>query len=449
MIYPLVIDDNESNTVILPSSLKADGRTAVAFGSFLAPCTIISSSGPSDSIIVAGDVAQRLLIPFAAKVHVFLTDEAVHIGPLVGVFTAGFTKSPHRPVGGRSFFFAKLLAQEKQVGGFAFLFGLPHIDWEHGTVNGYFYTERGWERHTVPLPTVIYNRLPNRRIENDDMFQTVTKTLQTAYGIPVFNGRFFNKWEVYRRLAVHRDARPYLPETSAYVTRQTIEQFLNRYTGAYVKPADGSLGRGIYHLVKKKDAYECRFRDEHGETKTTLFPTAMALWHHLLAHAPLHRYVIQQAVPLITINGRPTDFRVHTNKNENGQWQVSAVAAKIAGRQSITTHVNSGGMVKTLEEIFPNTAKRETVLARLRDAALTLSRCLDETSDTLIGEIGFDFGVDEQGNIWMFEANSKPGRSIFKHPGLKEADERTALLPLAYAVHLSKTAIIDPEAFGL
>lgn len=111
--------------------------------------------------------------------------------------------------------------------------------------------------------------------------------------------------------------------------------------------------------------------------------------------------------------------------------------------------MNSGGMVKTLEEIFPNTAKRETVLARLRDAALTLSRCLDETSDTLIGEIGFDFGVDEQGNIWMFEANSKPGRSIFKHPGLKEADERTALLPLAYAVHLSKTAIIDPEAFGL
>lgn len=289
MIYPLVIDDNESNTVILPSSLKAEGRTAVAFGSFLAPCTIISSSGPSDSIIVAGDVAQRLLIPFAAKVHVFLTDEAVHIGPLVGVFTAGFTKSPHRPVGGRSFFFAKLLAQEKQVGGFAFLFGLPHIDWEHGTVNGYFYTERCWERHTVPLPTVIYNRLPNRRIENDDMFQTVTKTLQTAYGIPVFNGRFFNKWEVYRRLAVHRDARPYLPETSAYVTRQTIEQFLNRYTGAYVKPADGSLGRGIYHLVKKRMHTNAAFVTNTAKRKQRCFRPP---WRYGIICSPTPRFIV-------------------------------------------------------------------------------------------------------------------------------------------------------------
>ncbi|AGT30970.1 hypothetical protein M493_03315 [Geobacillus genomosp. 3] len=446
MTYEFIIDKNGENTVTLPASLQANGQTAAAFGSVLVPCRIVSSSALTDRVVITSDVARRLSIPFAANVHVFLTAEAVHFGPLVGVFTAGFTKSLQRPVGGRSFFFAKLLAQEKQVGGFAFLFGPSHIDWENGMINGYFYTERGWERHTVPLPTVIYNRLPNRRIENNEMFQTITETLQTAYGIPVFNGHFFNKWDIYRQLATHREARPYLPATSAHITWQTVEQFLTRYTEAYVKPADGSLGRGIYHLAQKNNVYECRFRDEQGETKTALFPTAMALWHYLLAEAPLHRCVIQQAVPLMTVNGRPTDFRVHTNKNEYGQWQVSAIAAKIAGRQSITTHMNSGGIVKTLEDIFPDTAQRETVLARLHNAALTLSRCLDETSETLIGEIGFDLGVDKQGKIWMFEANSKPGRSIFKHPGLKEADERTSLLPLAYAVHLSKTAITEPEA---
>ncbi|OQP06912.1 glutathione synthetase [Geobacillus sp. 46C-IIa] len=446
MTYTLLIDDKGENTVTLPASLQAAGQTAAAFGSRLVPCRIVSSSALTDCVVITSDIARRLSIPFVANVHVFLTAEAVHVGPLVGILTAGFTKSLHRPVGNRSFFFAKLLAQEKQVGGFAFLFGTSHIDWENGMVNGYFYTERGWERHAVPLPTVIYNRLPNRRIENDETFQTITETLQTAYGIPVFNGHFFNKWEIYRRLASHPEAQPYLPATAAHITWQTVDQFLARYTEAYVKPADGSLGRGICHLVKKNNVYECRFRDEQGETKTALFPTAMALWHHLLANAPLHRYVIQQAVPLMTVNGRPTDFRVHTNKNEYGQWQVSAIAAKIAGKQSITTHMNSGGIVKTLEEIFPDTAQRETVLTRLHHAALTLSRCLDETSETLIGEIGFDLGVDKQGRIWMFEANSKPGRSIFQHPGLKEADERTVLLPLAYAVHLSKTAITEPEA---
>jgi len=447
MTYTLLIDDKGEQTVTLPASLGTSGQTAAAFGSLLVPCRIVSSSALTDCVIVTRDIARRLSIPFAANVHLFLTTEAVHFGPLVGILTAGFTKSPHRPVGSRSFFFAKLLAQEKQVGGFAFLFGASHIDWENGMVNGYFYTERGWERHMVPLPTVIYNRLPNRRIENDETFQAITETLQTSYGIPVFNSHFFNKWEIYRRLASHPEAQPYLPTTAAHITWQTVEQFLARHTEAYVKPVDGSLGRGIYHLAKKNNVYECRFRNEQGETKTALFPTAMALWHHLLANAPLHRYVIQQAVPLMTVNGRPTDFRVHTNKNEYGQWQVSAIAAKIAGKQSITTHMNSGGIVKTLEEIFPDYSIRKAVLTRLHHAALTLSRCLDETSETLIGEIGFDLGVDKQGEIWMFEANSRPGRSIFQHPGLKEADERTVLLPLAYAVHLSKTAIIEPGAF--
>ncbi|MEK1830725.1 YheC/YheD family protein [Priestia megaterium] len=38
---------------------------------------------------------------------------------------------------------------------------------------------------------------------------------------------------------------------------------------------------------------------------------------------------------------------------------------------------------------------------------------LEQELNGLIGELGFDFGVDYQGNVWLFEANSKPGRSIF------------------------------------
>ena len=36
-----------------------------------------------------------------------------------------------------------------------------------------------------------------------------------------------------------------------------------------------------------------------------------------------------------------------------------------------------------------------------------------------IGEIGFDLGIDQTGAIWMFEANSRPGREIFQHVSLK------------------------------
>ncbi len=146
------------------------------------------------------------------------------------------------------------------------------------------------------------------------------------------------------------------------------------------------------------------------------------------------------------VNGRKFDFRVHTNKNEEGVWQVSAIAAKIAEKRSVTTHINNGGIVKTIEEIFPDRSTRNHIIRQLHDTALTLSRCLEEQLQMNIGEIGFDLGIDQQYRIWMFEANSKPGRCIFKHPKLKQYDELTAMLSLAYAVYLSKKIIDEPEA---
>ncbi len=37
---------------------------------------------------------------------------------------------------------------------------------------------------------------------------------------------------------------------------------------------------------------------------------------------------------------------------------------------------------------------------------------IERKSKRRVGELGFDIGIDKSGNIWMFEANAKPGRSI-------------------------------------
>jgi len=67
----------------------------------------------------------------------------------------------------------------------------------------------------------------------------------------------------------------------------------------------------------------------------------------------------------------------------------------------------------------------------------------------IIGEIGYDFGIDTNGDIWLFEANSKPGRSIFKHPDLKEFDVLTRKLSLSFAVFLTEKAMKTPEELFL
>jgi hypothetical protein len=63
----------------------------------------------------------------------------------------------------------------------------------------------------------------------------------------------------------------------------------------------------------------------------------------------------------------------------------------------------------------------------------------------IIAEIGFDLGIDRHGDVWFFEANSKPGRSIFSHPELRDFDHLTCKLSLAFAVFLTEQTILHPE----
>ncbi|WP_328018892.1 YheC/YheD family protein, partial [Heyndrickxia sporothermodurans] len=46
--------------------------------------------------------------------------------------------------------------------------------------------------------------------------------------------------------------------------------------------------------------------------------------------------------------------------------------------------------------------------------------------------------IQKKGNVWLFEANSKPGRSIFSHPNLREFDFLTRKLTLSYSIFLTE-----------
>jgi hypothetical protein len=448
MIYTLKINEKGQKTVWLPSNIPITKQTQVMFGSYSEPCLLISRLDNKNEIAITKDLAKKLKIPFSSPICVFLDEQSVHLGPLIGIFTAGFKKSTIRPIGKRTFFFAKLLTKEKEVGGFAFVFGAHHINWEMGTINGYFYTENGWEQFEVPFPNVIYNRLPNRRTENETTFQQIKHKLKNEYLIPWFNESFFNKWEIYHLLQKHPSALSYLPETHAHPTEEIVQMLLEKYKNVYVKPANGSLGLSVYQIIQAKDQkiYYCRYRDEYEQNRLRKFTSLSSLWSELFKQKEMERYIVQQGIPLIRYKGRQVDFRIHTNKNKNGKWQVSAIAAKVAGKGSVTTHINNGGIVKTLDEIFEHEQERCFMTEKLKEAALTLSQCLEEKMGIAIGEIGFDIGIDQKRNIWLFEANSKPGRSIFTHPKLKKYEDLTTILSLEYGVYLSEQMITKPEA---
>jgi hypothetical protein len=438
---------DETNAVTIPVSLQSKGISQIGFGTKTIRCKVSSSLGQEGIIYVSKDLITELNIPANRTLHFFINDDILHVGPLVGIFTAGFTESMLRPIGERSLFFAKLLTIEKSVGVCAFVFGAHLIDWNEGTVKGYFYDEKeGWTKQDIPLPNVIYDRLPNRKTENHQALKNIKHRLQDEYLIPWYNPGFFSKWEMYTSLLNEKDLSTYLPETMYQPTYEDIEKMVSEHRHVYIKPANGSLGLGIYQVVasENEEAFYCRYKDGE-ENRLQKFTSLKKLVNYLFKNKKLDRYLIQQGIDLIRYENRPLDFRIHTNRDHEGKWRMTALAAKIAGRGSVTTHLNNGGMIKTLEELYPEKIKREELYKQLEDTVITLSHAIAARTEGFIGEIGFDIGLDREGHIWLFEANSKPGRAIFSHPKLRRQDKLSRQLAMSYAIYLTQQGIQHPE----
>lgn len=445
--FPLEILKNSNQKVCIPSHIKSNVKlTKIAFGTNMIETEIEQHN--RQAISLSKDIAEKLLLPpIKVPMHLFIANETVIVGPLVGIFTSGFTPFLLRPIGERSLFFAKLLSVKKSVGALPFIFGEQHINWEEGTINGLFYHLDGWKTYEVPFPNVVYDRLPNRRTEKQTSLRLVKERLQSEYMIPWYNPGFFNKLDVNDRLQQNENINTFLPETYAFSSFSDIEQMLSKYGHVFIKPINGSLGLGIHQILfdKAEGSYFCRYRDQARQNKLIKFNTLESLMGRIFKGKNLNRMLIQQGIYLLRKDKRPVDFRVHTNKDEKGNWVVTAIAAKVAGAGSVTTHVKSGGMIKTIEEVFPALEEQKEVKGKLADAAIKLSEALEESMEGIIGEIGFDLGIDRNGEVWLFEANSKPGRSIFSNPQLREYDHLTRKLSLAFAIYLTERAISQPE----
>lgn len=428
--------------VIYHQSLKK-----IAFGSKSIEVDFLAHPDQKDRIVISKRMQEELQFPnLNIPLHFFIEDQVLFIGPLVGIFTSGFSASQENLMGERTAFFAKLLSVNKTVGALPFVFGEEHIDWEQGSIKGFFYHEKRWETFDVPFPNVIYDRLPNRKSEGNPKLIKVKNRLQREYLIPWYNPGFFNKLDIYERLQQNDLVTSYLPETHPFTSFSTIEIMLSQYGHIYIKPKNGSLGLGVHQIIydKHHGDYYCRYQDPDGINRLRKFASLEKLFNLVFSKQNLDKMLVQQGIHLLRKDTRAIDFRVHTNKDELGNWHVSAIAAKIAGPGSVTTHKRCGGEIKTISEIFPK-EECELFTEKLSCAALNLSSVLDHNIEGIIGEIGFDLGIDRNGDVWLFEANSKPGRSIFEHPELKDFDLLTRQLSIAFAVFLTEQALHHPE----
>lgn len=210
---------------------------------------------------------------------------------------------------------------------------------------------------------------------------------------------------------------------------------------AFLKPKAGSHGKRTLHARllggKEGGGLSIRGRDRNNGAFRLHFRTLDQglSWIHRFTGS--RRYIMQPYLHLTSSRNQPFDVRVLMQKNGRGAWTLTGMAVRLGGCGSLTSNLHGGGTAVAvlpflLAEYGATGAELHEELAA---AAAVLPPLLEETCGRL-GELGLDFGIDAGGRIYLLEANSKPGRSVFRLTGDRRAAKLAAENPLRYARHL-------------
>jgi len=275
----------------------------------------------------------------------------------------------------------------------------------------------------MPLPDIIYNRIPNREIERTRKVRRKLAACQSDSRITMFNPYFFNKWQLFKWLKASSTTKVFLPKTQRLSSAKVLEKMLNDHHFLYLKPESGKAGKGIMTVSYKPNSslpYRLNIQEKQSSI-TYNCVNFKKLWARISEEMDNNPYIVQQGITLATYRSHKFDLRALIQKNSNGEWELTGLGARVAGGTSITTHVPRGGRIddpiKLLSYAF-SSKESHTIVEKASKAAVTIATQIEKQSKYRLGEMSMDIGVDKKGDIWFFEANSKPMK--FDEPHIRQ-----------------------------
>ncbi|KOP81621.1 YheC/YheD family protein [Cytobacillus solani] len=392
-----------------------------------------------NEIIFEEGLFQKLSIPIQESQWVSSFSRTSHtltLGPVIGILT-DYTESEKEPHFRSIHAFCKELHDlVTEIGGFLFVFQLA--DWTDTTLEGYYYQNNHWQKSSLPLPAVIYNRIHSRRLEASHLFETF-KTKIKGKQILIFNDHFLSKSIVHHLLYSEEYMKPYLPETWM-LTEHSLQEMLKKYSSIFIKPIHGSQGRNIIKAINENEALQVKISTGTNKDRTFQFTDHIQFYQWLLPHLKKRTYLIQQAIPLMSYKNRQLDFRILCHKNFQNTWKVTSAVARLSDDQQFVSNIARGGEIMKPIHILSILSNRETAIQQLKlmkELAIEASSIVSQMSDGFIGELGVDIGVDEEGKLWIIEINSKPSKN-FEAESNKIRPSAKALLEYCTFLSFSK-----------
>lgn len=312
----------------------------------------------------------------------------------------------------------------------------------HGRINALTYRpEQGkWVRKSTAFPPLIYDRCRYHGTEN---FRKLSLFRKTHTELRYMSRPLGNKWMVHQMLSEQADIAVHLPATIPFKNGKELREFLRSYPVVYMKPKNGTGGRGIIRLRRLQGgrSYLMQGRDPFRRILPVQQVTTGQIAAKVAEWKLEDRYIVQQGIPLKLKDGRVHDFRMLVQKDGLGEWQVTGCAGRIGPKRSVTSNLHGGGTAVPMEALlysrFKDSAKVKAIQQEAYALGLEVVKHLEKKFDVFC-EVGIDLAVDPQGHVWLLEVNPKPSREVFRRIGEKETYRKAISRPLEFALWLSQ-----------
>jgi hypothetical protein len=359
--------------------------------------------------------------------------------PVLGILTLYLTNSKmleERPV------YEKMIAAGKRIGISVFVFTPQDVEDSSDRIHAMlFNTVTGtWSRRWVRFPHVIYDRC---RIQKSHRFQQLLAFRKRYSHLLFLNRPLRNKWIVYRTLGRVSAFRPHLPVTKLYQSSDDVSMMLRKFQTVYLKPINGTGGRGILRIDRQKDGSLLLQGRNHARSIVQPRRIARSSLSSAISGWDMHgdRYIVQQGLNIKLSSGRIHDYRMLVQKNGSGSWEVTGCAGRIGPLRSITSNLHGGGEAASMNSLLSQWIRSDIAISQIRETAETfginVARHLEATYGALC-ELALDLAIDRNGKIWLLEVNPKPSREVFKQAGEREVYRNAILRPIEYALWVYK-----------
>lgn len=394
-----------------------------------------------NQMIVSRSIASKLSLHSDLNTNLLVKENILCLGPLIGTFTDSTSvriASEQHP-GNK---LLNLSLANKEAAAIIYFFSVDDYNNEEDKILGTFYnySSKLWEKKLFPLPDILYDRgggiLKSQKATSD----FVRQSIESNETVKRFNPRyFFDKLEVHNKLIRYKEMSKYLPKTIPYKNRNDLIFMFDQSPILYIKDRIGNRGLGVTRVIKypngnfelsyfKKVFYKYGFDsfDQLVEKLDKLYENKSA--------------IIQCSIDVFKINNGNVDIRGTVQRDGNGNLGITACPVRIGSPGAPITSTRTGSKVFRFEDFFRkfyNYSEDEinTLTDRTSEFLLTTYKYIEDLYGTF-GEIGIDFAIDNNKNIWFIECNAKPGKDTVYLSYDEDTVNKAFLNPLEYSKYL-------------